>query len=364
MDKSNLRLIWIVIAIWTTKGGSRNDPNHITHLNAKYGDQVILKCLNNTNATSWDGPSSLSSNMYNETPYAVDGQIVQQLPNANNFMVVGDISVGEYNLKIVNLTQKEEGYYKCNAHIGNTPFELRFLLKIKARPIHLSTNAENGSLVGTAGDQMNITCRVRTELHENETKIYLKMYHNEYIVKQSENELIIHSFIPESINNRDIFKCVVESVMLDVPLREIIFLEIEYPPLVRFDRNEQNLTVNEGTDFSLTCFAESNPVTTEIFWETNGILIKREIENNKNVRLNIVNIKRHHEGNYTCVAKNEVGSDKKTVYIRVLCCQVQTEMTQTSVIVSISVIIVVSILVGIIIFFTKAKLKKKRHDTR
>ncbi|CAC5423973.1 LSAMP [Mytilus coruscus] len=329
MDKSYLRLVWIIIAMWTSKGGSTNYPKHITHLYAKYGNSVILKCLNNTNFTSWDGPSSKSSYGYNETPYAANDQIEQQLPNAKNLMVVGDKSVGEYNLQIINLTQREEGYYKCNAKRGNTVSELRFWLKIKVPPIWLSTNAENGTLVGTAGDNMNLTCRVRTELFENETKINLTMYHDEYIVEESENEVIIHSFVPESTYNRNIFKCVVESLQLDVPLREIMVLDIKYRPSLRFDRHEQNLTVYEGTDFRLTCFAESNPVTTEIFWKANGKQIKQEVEHHTSVLLNIVNIKRHHEGNYTCVAKNEVGNVYQSIYIRVLYEKpVETQMYQ------------------------------------
>lgn len=74
---------------------------------------------------------------------------------------------------------------------------------------------------------MNITCRVKTELLKNETEIYLNMYQNEYIVKGSENEVISHSFVPNISNNRDIFKCVVKSRMLDVPLRQKIVLDIK-----------------------------------------------------------------------------------------------------------------------------------------
>lgn len=108
----------------------------IKQVYANYGDPVILKCLNNTNATSWDGPSLKSSNMH-LTPYADNEQIVQHLPNANKFMVVGDISAGEYNLKIIKLTQKEEGYYRCNGLIGTTPFEINVLLKIKGIQFYL-----------------------------------------------------------------------------------------------------------------------------------------------------------------------------------------------------------------------------------
>lgn len=109
---------------------------------ANDGYSVILKCLNNSVATSWDGPSFLPLSVFNETPYAVNDQIVQQLPNAKNFMVVGDISVGEYNLKIINLTHNEEGYYKCNAHRGNRLFELQYFLKIKGMQFYLQSNFE------------------------------------------------------------------------------------------------------------------------------------------------------------------------------------------------------------------------------
>lgn len=93
-------------------------------------------------------------------------------------------------------------------------------------------------------------------------------------------------------------------------------------PTLRFDRNEQYLTVYEGTDFSLMCLAESNPITTEIFWKTDGQQIKQELDlvkQHSSALLNIENLKRKHEGNYTCVAKNEVGNVSQSIYIKVLC---------------------------------------------
>lgn len=91
----------------------------------------------------------------------------------------------------------------------------------------MSTNADNGTLTGTTGDQMNITCLVRTELPENETKIKIIMYHDEEIVEESENDAIIHPLVPNNTHNRNIFKCVVDSVLLDRPLKEMIVLDIK-----------------------------------------------------------------------------------------------------------------------------------------
>ncbi|CAC5394618.1 CNTN2 [Mytilus coruscus] len=194
-------------------------------------------CLNNSVATLWDGPSSNSSNIFNETPYTVNDQIVQQLPNAKNLMLVGDISVGEYNLKIINLTHNEEGYYKCNAQRGNQLFEFQYVLKIKA-----------------ADYAFDFRQGQRT-----------------------------------------------------------------YRPSIRFNINEHNITVYEGRPFSITCFSDSNPFTTEIFWKRNGELIDKDTQRPKSVPLNIATIKRQHEGKYTCRAKNQNGYGQKSIYITVVC---------------------------------------------
>lgn len=93
--------------------------------------------------------------------------------------------------------------------------------------ITLSTNAENGNLVVKEGDQMNITCRVRREVSINETTINLTMKYNDEIIRESTNEVIIHSFVPEISNNRDIIKCVVNSPLLKKPLKEAIILDIK-----------------------------------------------------------------------------------------------------------------------------------------
>lgn len=91
----------------------------------------------------------------------------------------------------------------------------------------MSTNADNGTLTGTTGAQMNITCRVRTELPENETKIKITMYHDEEIVEESEIDAIIHPLVPNNTHNRNIFTCVVDSVLLGRPLKEMIVLDIK-----------------------------------------------------------------------------------------------------------------------------------------
>ncbi|CAC5371786.1 unnamed protein product [Mytilus coruscus] len=365
MDKSNFRLILVTIALCTTKGD--NNEKNATCLYGKYGDPFILKCINNTNSTSWDGPSSQSLTVFGETPYAHDDEIVPELPNAENLLLVGDFSAGEYNLMVINLTHNEEGYYKCNAIRGKIPYEFRYFLRIKVPPKKLTTNGRNGILIGKAGEEMHITCNVERGVPENETMISL--YFKGNVIKKTFAEMLIYSFVPRKVNNRDIFKCAVENLLLDSPLEETIRLKVLYQPSVRFDKNEYNFSVYEGTDFSITCFSDSNQVTTEILWEANDTIIEKQIQHLEHLPLNIANIQQHHEGKYTCVAKNHLGIGKKSIYITVECCQVKIETTNATVIVIISVILIVTIFLGVLIFLARDDLSvdnqmyQSRDDT-
>ncbi|CAG2210184.1 unnamed protein product [Mytilus edulis] len=278
-------------------------------------------------------------------------------------MVVGDLSDGEYNLKIINLTQTEEGYYKCYAHKGGNLFEFIYFLKIKEPPKQLATNGNNGMVVGNENEAMNITCNVKRGVPENETQ--MSLYFKEKIINKTLADMLIHTFVPRKVNDGDTFKCVVRNLLLESPLEEKIRLKVLYRPSVTFDKNEYNISVYEGTYFSITCLSDSNPVTTEILWEANGKMIDKQIQPSKHLPLNIANIQQKHEGNYTCVAINGLGIGKKSIYVTVLCCQVQkkNETTNATVIVMISVISVVTIFIGVIIVLAKDKLIKRRQES-
>lgn len=89
--------------------------------------------------------------------------------------------------------------------------------------------------------------------------------------------------------------------------------------MIRFDINEHNITIFEGRPFSITCYSDSNPESTEILWKTNGEFIDKDIQHPKSIQLNFATIKAHHEGNYTCISKNQNGYGQKSIYIKVVC---------------------------------------------
>jgi hypothetical protein len=89
-------------------------------------DTVVLVCVDNRQATSftWRRNDKLLS----------DGRKINPMNNdTDNKSVVGDPSIGEYNLKISNLTSNDFGYYTCEA--GNT-YEMNVLIVKKGKLMH------------------------------------------------------------------------------------------------------------------------------------------------------------------------------------------------------------------------------------
>jgi hypothetical protein len=89
-------------------------------------DTVVLVCVDNRQATSftWRRNDKLLS----------DGRKINHfIKDTDNKSIIGDPSIGEYNLKISNLTSNDFGYYTCEA--GNT-YEMNVLIVKKGKLMH------------------------------------------------------------------------------------------------------------------------------------------------------------------------------------------------------------------------------------
>ena len=76
------------------------------------GSTLILKCpLSSSNRTIWK-KSALTD--LNFTTYADGYQIDPSLEHANRLRVVGNFSIGIYNLQILNVSLVDEGLYRCS----------------------------------------------------------------------------------------------------------------------------------------------------------------------------------------------------------------------------------------------------------
>ena len=84
-------------------------------------DTVVLVCVDNLEATSvnWRRNDQLLS----------DKDTINHFINdTDNISIVGDPSMGEYNLKISNLTSNDFGNYTCEAVVDGNRYEMDFFL--------------------------------------------------------------------------------------------------------------------------------------------------------------------------------------------------------------------------------------------
>lgn len=86
--------------------------------------------VNSNSWPTWDGPGLNGSNF---TTYSDNLIIDENLPNAQKLEIVGNISAGEYSMKISNFSSEEEGLYRCSEFVNNRtqPKQTKISLKIK-----------------------------------------------------------------------------------------------------------------------------------------------------------------------------------------------------------------------------------------
>lgn len=98
---------------------------------------------------------------------------------------------------------------------------------------------------------------------------------------------------------------------------------VQQPPVIRILPEVQELTITEGDELKLECFAEGSPLPNVRWTEPKDIGLKgvpefitRGFFNEAQGLIHKYNIDRSDEGTYVCHASNEAGEDQK--YITVL----------------------------------------------
>lgn len=86
------------------------------------GNSAILFCnVTPKSWPTWDGPGINESDFLT---YADKFNINSKLQNAHKIEIVGNISAGEYNLKLNDISSKEEGFYRCTEYVNEgTPLQ-------------------------------------------------------------------------------------------------------------------------------------------------------------------------------------------------------------------------------------------------
>jgi hypothetical protein len=95
------------------------------------GSTLILRCPSSSpTPKKWD-KSPLTG--FNFTTYADGNRIYPSLEHANRLRVVGNFSIGIYNLQILNVSLVDEGLYRCSYTYNNITHtkDIRVSLKSK-----------------------------------------------------------------------------------------------------------------------------------------------------------------------------------------------------------------------------------------
>jgi hypothetical protein len=75
------------------------------------GSTLILRCSNSSSTYNMWFKSPLTD--FNLTQYTSGNQINPSIEHANRLRVVGNFSIGIYNLQIQNVSLVDEGIYRC-----------------------------------------------------------------------------------------------------------------------------------------------------------------------------------------------------------------------------------------------------------
>lgn len=115
--------------------------------------------------------------------------------------------------------------------------------------------------------------------------------------------------------------CIIAQIASTVPLNvHVSISDVDYPKIQKFSFQD---SIIEGSLASVTCLALSKTKPINFEWLKNGDKISGHAEN---LRINTANevtilivdpVTSDDSGNYTCLAKNVLGSDKYTAELQV-----------------------------------------------
>lgn len=106
--------------------------------------------------------------------------------------------------------------------------------------------------------------------------------------------------------------------LIIVLLTCFIFLSVDIDkPLVSI-MYSMNLYISEGSKKNVCCKVDSNPapVSTRLVNGSKDIFVKHNVQN---ICYQIDKVSRYDQGNYTCIAENEIGSSSTTIFLKVKC---------------------------------------------
>ncbi|CAC5393277.1 unnamed protein product [Mytilus coruscus] len=274
------------------------------------GESVVLVCNVSPNSwCTWDGPGVNGSEF---RTYSDRTAIDQRLPNAHRLEIIGNISLGEYNLHISNVSSEDEGSYRCSV-ADRVAKETNVFLQMKVPPSNITVNGENrGVLYGQEGHQLDLNCSVESGIPEES----IVWYNSSLLLGSGGPRTFIWSIVPKRYDHERTFTCIVNSSVLRVSLNKSIMLDIKYKPYTTISVKPTKLSRIEGTNGMICCEVQSNPpVGFTWLFKNNEKFEKGNVINNCFV---FSSFNRNDSGNYTCLAENNIGRSSSSTELKIL----------------------------------------------
>ncbi|GFV73983.1 titin, partial [Trichonephila clavipes] len=235
-----------------------------------------------------------------------------------------EISSSERNLKIRNdnefsvlildpVNLQDNANYTCKATNIHGSVQHTAYLNVKAPPKWLETPKD---IITTIGDSATVTCDASGS---PKPKIYWKK------LSDKMNTTILSSS-KEQVSNESSNQLKLSSITYDTAGLVVtwIFMQAkaseELPEIEKFHFKEN---VKEGDFVSVVCLVKTGAQPITFLWYKNGneLIIsnkKMSIENSPVISALILNsVTTENDGNYTCVAKNNFGSDRHSAVLKI-----------------------------------------------
>ncbi|CAC5383214.1 unnamed protein product [Mytilus coruscus] len=265
---------------------------------------TVLKCqVDKKGRATWDGPEFVK--------YADENDINPDLSNKENLEIVGNITNGEYNLAIHNVSKNEEGLYKCYQinNQKNTANETFVTLTILVKPKNVTID---GTINGQICGQENVLLQLKCAVISGNPKETITWYNMSSNIETGGPESLIAAITPTRFDHRKQYTCRVNSTALQEPLEETVTLDIKYAPIMVFINTNPTRT-NEGKNLTTACTYDSNPAASVVIQKENNVI--RTLCDKSTCSHTFSNVSRNDSGLYKCIGRNTYGSGHANITV-------------------------------------------------
>ncbi|XP_052072853.1 netrin receptor DCC-like isoform X1 [Mytilus californianus] len=212
----------------------------------------------------------------------------------------------ECNLQIQILTHDYSVTYRCIIS-GEVPLSKDFNIIILKPPSKMKVLEANMTeiVLGIEGQQLTLTCNVNSGKPE-ETIFWIK---NETVVSSGGPGSLRYTFIPQQEDNLQNYTCKANNSLNSVPLEESVQLRLTLIP--RISVHMKVVCFQKNMTASLHCSETSGWPVNSYNWIYNEAEI---IETSNELMLTSLN--KSDDGRYTCIAKNDAGSDNASLVVQ------------------------------------------------